>query len=66
MPAPANFMAEISMTAFHQICSTKKNCDAEIIPEIWLFGNESFKIAGPREEQTVADLRIISAKPQKE
>ena len=35
---------------------------AEIIPEIWLFGNESFKIAGPREERTVADLRIVSVK----
>jgi len=35
---------------------------SEIIPEIWLFGNESFKIAGPREEQTVADLRIVSVK----
>lgn len=35
---------------------------AEIIPEIWLFGNESFKIAGPRDERTVADLRIVSVK----
>jgi len=35
---------------------------SEIIPEIWLFGNESFKITRPREEQTVADMRIISVK----
>ena len=35
---------------------------SEIIPEIWLFGNESFKISGPREEQKVADLRIVSIK----
>ncbi|MEN8246828.1 MAG: diadenylate cyclase [Thermodesulfobacteriota bacterium] len=36
---------------------------SEIIPEIWLFGDESFKITGPREEQQVADLRIVSVKP---
>ena len=35
---------------------------AEIIPEIWLFGNKGFKISGPREEQTIADLRIVSVK----
>ncbi len=35
---------------------------AEIIPEIWLFGNESFKISGPREEQKIADLRVVSVK----
>lgn len=35
---------------------------SEIIPEIWLFGNESFKISGPREEQKIADLRIVSVK----
>ena len=35
---------------------------AEIIPEIWLFGNEGFKISGPREEQKIADLRIVSVK----
>lgn len=35
---------------------------SEIIPEIWLFGNESFKISGPREEQKIADLRIVSIK----
>ena len=33
---------------------------SEIIPEIWLFGNERFTIAGPRQEKTVADLRIVS------
>jgi len=36
---------------------------SEIIPEIWLFGDESIKISGPREEQQIADLRIISRKP---
>ena len=35
---------------------------AEIIPEIWLFSKESFKISGPRKEQKVADLRIVSVK----
>ena len=35
---------------------------AEIIPEIWLFGNESFKISRPREEQKIADLRVVSVK----
>jgi DNA integrity scanning protein DisA with diadenylate cyclase activity len=35
---------------------------AEIIPEIWLFGDKSFKISGPTEENTVADLRIVSIK----
>ncbi len=35
---------------------------AEIIPEIWLFGDKSFKISGPTEENTVADLRILSLK----
>lgn len=35
----------------------------EIIPEIWLFGKENFKIPGPREERTVADVRIVSVKP---
>jgi len=39
---------------------------AEIIPEIWLFGNEGFKISGPREEQTIADLRIVSVKTGKQ
>jgi len=36
---------------------------AEIIPEIWLLGNEGFKISGPHQEQTLADLRIVSLKP---
>ena len=35
---------------------------AEIIPEIWLFGNEGFKISKPHEEQKIADLRIVSVK----
>ena len=35
---------------------------AEIIPEIWLFGDESFKIKKPRQETKVADVRIISVK----
>ena len=35
---------------------------AEIIPEIWLFGNESFKISRPREEEKIADLRVVSVK----
>jgi len=35
---------------------------AEIIPEIWLFGDKSFKISGPTEENRVADLRIVSIK----
>ena len=35
---------------------------AEIIPEIWLFGSEGFKISEPREEQKIADLRIVSVK----
>jgi hypothetical protein len=34
----------------------------EIIPEIWLFRNEGFKISGPREEQKIADLRVVSLK----
>jgi DNA integrity scanning protein DisA with diadenylate cyclase activity len=34
----------------------------EIIPEIWLFGDKSFKILGPTEERKVADLRIVSLK----
>lgn len=33
---------------------------AEIIPEIWLFSKESIKITGPRLEEKVADLRIVS------
>lgn len=33
---------------------------AEIIPEIWLFSQESVKINVPVREQTVADVRIIS------
>jgi len=37
---------------------------SEIIPEIWLFGNESFKIAGPRQEKKIADLRIVSVKAE--
>lgn len=36
------------------------NLIAEIIPEVWAFGDESLKIKGPRTEQQVADLRIIS------
>ena len=39
---------------------------AEIIPEIWLFGNEGFKISEPREEQKLADLRIVSVKTGQE
>ncbi len=35
---------------------------SEIIPEIWLFGNEGFKILEPREEQKIGDLRIVSVK----
>jgi DNA integrity scanning protein DisA with diadenylate cyclase activity len=35
---------------------------AEIIPEIWLFGDKSIKIIGPKEERTVADVRIVSIK----
>lgn len=35
---------------------------AEIIPEIWLFDKESFKITKPRKEQRMADLRIVSIK----
>lgn len=35
---------------------------AEIIPEIWLFGKESFRINEPRQEQKIADVRIVSAK----
>ena len=35
---------------------------SEIIPEIWLFGNEGFKISEPREEQKIGDLRIVSVK----
>ena len=38
---------------------------AEIIPEIWLFGNEGFKISEPRQEQKIADLRIVSVKTDK-
>ena len=34
----------------------------EIIPEIWLFGSEYSKIHGPREEQKVGGLRIVSAR----
>jgi diadenylate cyclase len=34
----------------------------EIIPEIWLFGKEYSKINGPRKEETMGDLRIVSAK----
>jgi DNA integrity scanning protein DisA with diadenylate cyclase activity len=34
----------------------------EIIPEIWLFGKESLKIDEPRQEQKIADVRIVSAK----
>ncbi len=36
---------------------------AEIIPEAWLFGKESFNINGPCQEQKIADVRVISAKP---
>jgi len=39
---------------------------AEIIPEIWLFGNEGFKISGSREEQKIGDLRIMSVKTGKQ
>lgn len=39
---------------------------AEIIPEVWLFGNESFRISEPRQEQRVADLRIVSMKSNDE
>lgn len=35
---------------------------SEIIPEIWLFGDDGFKISGPRKEQRIADLRIVSVK----
>jgi diadenylate cyclase len=35
---------------------------AEIIPEIWLFGDKSFKLLGPTEERKVADVRIVSLK----
>lgn len=35
---------------------------AEILPEIWLLQKESIQIEGPLEEQTVADLRIVSVK----
>ena len=35
---------------------------AEIIPEIWLFGDKSIKILGPTEEKKVAGLRIVSIK----
>ena len=37
---------------------------AEIIPEIWLFGKESFKIPEPRQEMKVADLRVVAVKKQ--
>ena len=36
---------------------------SEIIPEIWLLGDESIKISGPQKEQQIADLRIISLEP---
>lgn len=39
---------------------------AEIIPEIWLFGNEDFTISGPREEQKIVDLRVVSLKTSKQ
>ncbi len=35
---------------------------AEIIPEIWLFSQESVKISGPCQENRVADLRIFSVR----
>jgi DNA integrity scanning protein DisA with diadenylate cyclase activity len=35
---------------------------AEIIPEIWLFGNESFKVDEPRQEFKIADLKIVTVK----
>jgi len=35
---------------------------AEIIPEVWLFGNESFRISEPRQEERISDLRIVSIK----
>ena len=35
---------------------------AEIIPEVWLFGKESFNIDEPWQEQKIADVRIVSAK----
>ena len=35
---------------------------SEIIPEIWLFGDDGFKISEPREEQKIGDLRIVSVK----
>jgi len=35
---------------------------AEIIPEIWLLSKESIKITGPRIEEKVADLRVVSVK----
>jgi len=35
---------------------------AEIIPEVWLFGNESFRISEPRKEELISDLRIVSIK----
>ena len=34
----------------------------EIIPEIWLFSKESIKITGPRREEKVADLRVVTVK----
>jgi diadenylate cyclase len=34
----------------------------EIIPEVWLFGDESFKVTEPRQETKVADVRIVSTK----
>ncbi len=34
----------------------------EIIPEIWLFGREYSKINGPRNEEKMGDLRIVSAR----
>jgi len=36
------------------------NLIAEIVPEAWALGDQSFKIKGPRKERQVADLRIIS------
>ena len=35
---------------------------AEIIPEMWLFGEESFNINRPWQEQKIADVRIVSTK----
>ena len=35
---------------------------SEIIPEIWRLGKERSRIDAPREEKTVADLRIVSVR----